>query len=279
VPPSRRSLPGPPLSLSFPGPPLSLSLPARPQTRSLPAPALITSAPADPTMTSSPDVPLITPEPTIVAGMPKHIGGGAAEAPADTAAPTTSTPGISHFSRLSDAPATVAAAESGAGQILRDAGLNVVWFDCRVIESLDDPTDFCRQPLSPAEILLRLLPENSRHGIADDAFGFAVPPVLASIYYQHAVLLAASTGYGVPGILACVIAHELGHLLLGPRSHSEIGIMRGHWGRNELRLIAWGGLHFTPQQAKAIRAEAQMRMRRETTGIIVASSVDYDGRR
>ena len=176
-------------------------------------------------------------------------------------------------------PATVAAAESGAGQILRDAGLNVVWSDCRVIESLDDPTEFCRQPLSPAEILLRLLPENSRHGIADDAFGFAVPPVLASIYYQHAVLLAASTGYGLPGILACVIAHELGHLLLGPRSHSEIGIMRGHWGRNELRLIAWGGLHFTPQQGKAIRAEAQVRMRRETTGIIVASSVDYDGRR
>jgi hypothetical protein len=175
-------------------------------------------------------------------------------------------------------PTTVAAAELGAGQILRDAGLNVVWFDCRVVESSPNPSDSCRQPLSPAEILLRVLPENSRQGIANDAFGFAVAPVLASVYYQHAVLLAAGTGYGVSVILACVIAHELGHLLLGPRSHSETGIMRGHWGRDELRLLVCGGLHFTPQQAKAIRVETQARMRRESTEIVVASSVDYDGR-
>lgn len=174
-------------------------------------------------------------------------------------------------------PATVAAAELGATEILRDAGLNVTWFDCQVAESSDNPSDYCRQPLAPAEILLRVLPETSRHGIENDAFGFAVPPVLASIYYQHAVYLAASTGYGIRVILACVIAHELGHLLLGPRSHSQTGIMRGHWGRDELRLVVCGGLHFTPQQAKAIRAAAQTRIRRESSELIVTRSTDYNG--
>jgi hypothetical protein len=124
--------------------------------------------------------------------------------------------------------------------------------------------------------MLRVLPEHSRNGIANDAVGFAIPPVLASIYYEHAIRLADDTGHGVSTLIAYVIAHELGHLLLSPSGHSEIGIMRAHWGPKELRLVVCGWLHFTPAQSRLIRVAAQARMRRESARIIVARSFDYD---
>jgi len=171
--------------------------------------------------------------------------------------------------------ATVAAAERGAGQILRDAGLNVIWMDCRFGESLDNPSGPCQQPLSPTEVLLRVLPDRHRNGIADDAFGFAVPPLLANVYYEHVTRLARIEGYEVTSILAGIIAHEIGHLMLGTSNHSETGLMQRHWGRIQLQSVRCGGLQFTPQQSKLIRAEGQRRMLLESTRSIVASSMSH----
>ena len=61
-------------------------------------------------------------------------------------------------------------------------------------------------------------------------------------------------------MLGCAIAHEVGHLLLGPSSHSAGGIMCGEWGPKELQLALMGRLLFASQQAKLIRAEARRRM-------------------
>jgi hypothetical protein len=60
-------------------------------------------------------------------------------------------------------------------------------------------------------------------------------------------------------ILACVIAHEIGHLLLGPNSHSPTGIMMGIWSPGVLRGAGWGRLRFTPQQAELIRGDVLAR--------------------
>lgn len=168
------------------------------------------------------------------------------------------------------------AAERAAGQILQDAGVEVIWFNCRLDASSDSSIDPCRQPLSPSEVVLRMLTNDNRRGITDDAFGSAVPPVLASIYYEQALWLATRTGYILHHLVGCVMAHELGHLLLGPGSHAESGIMKRHWGAKELRLMDWSGLHFTPQQAKLIRAEAEARMGRDSKDIVAANPIDYD---
>ena len=172
-------------------------------------------------------------------------------------------------------PTKVAAAERGAGHLLRVAGLNVIWIDCRVGEPPDSRSGPCEQSLSPSEVLLRVLQDRSRSGIPDDAFGFAVPPVMANVYYEPAERLARSEGYEVTSIFAGVIAHEIGHLMLGTSSHSEMGLMQRHWGRMQLQLIRCGGLYFTPQQSKLISAEGQRRMRLETPRIIVASSINH----
>jgi hypothetical protein len=51
-------------------------------------------------------------------------------------------------------------------------------------------------------------------------------------------------------ILGHVIAHEIGHILLGPGSHSETGIMSFPWGRKQLVDASRGLLRFTPEEAR-----------------------------
>lgn len=65
-------------------------------------------------------------------------------------------------------------------------------------------------------------------------------------------------------ILGSVMVHEIGHLLLGPNSHSDFGTMQGLWGRKQIRLIMWGKLGFTAQQSKLL-SEGQARLMLETT--------------
>lgn len=171
-------------------------------------------------------------------------------------------------------PDTIARAEREAGRIFHDAGLNVVWLDCPLRQTPVNPADPCQQPLGPANVFVRLLSDQTRKGIQDSVFGFAVLPALASVYYGTAVNLARSYGaeIDIPTILGCVMVHEIGHLLLGSNSHSETGIMQGQWGRKQVRELIKGDLLFTRQQSKLIRAEGQTRMSLEATQLRASSS-------
>ncbi len=171
-------------------------------------------------------------------------------------------------------PATVSKAEREAGRLLDEAGLNAVWIDCPVGQSAVIASDPCQQPLAPTDIVLRVLPDRARNGVQDSAFGIAVLPVLASVYYEHAASLARADGgeFETPIILGFVMAHEIGHLMLGSNSHSDTGIMQGQWERKQVRQIMRGDLHFTAQQSKLIRAEGQTRMNHESAQLRASSS-------
>jgi hypothetical protein len=54
-------------------------------------------------------------------------------------------------------------------------------------------------------------------------------------------------------VLACAIAHELGHLLLPVRGHSADGLMRACWSRDEFQRAAQGQLKFLPDEIALIR--------------------------
>ena len=71
----------------------------------------------------------------------------------------------------------------------------------------------------------------------------------------------ASAGYpaSVPEVLGCTIAHELGHILLGPNSHSVPGMMRPYWDITELQEAAQHFLLFDAKQAAQLRAEIMAR--------------------
>jgi hypothetical protein len=164
-------------------------------------------------------------------------------------------------------PAVLAGAEREAARILGKAGLQTVWLDCPAGHSTADRQDPCREPLEATDIALRVLSESSQNKFQDTAFGFAVVPVLASVYYDYVAHLARSDNaeFEIPIILGCVIAHEIGHLLLGSNSHSVSGIMQGHWERGQIRQAMTGTLLFTQEQARLIRAETQKRMRLQTS--------------
>jgi hypothetical protein len=59
-------------------------------------------------------------------------------------------------------------------------------------------------------------------------------------------------------LLGRVMVHELGHLLLGP-GHSRVGIMKAHWGPQDLHLSNLGMLDFTSEQAALIRSNLRGR--------------------
>jgi hypothetical protein len=157
----------------------------------------------------------------------------------------------------------LAQAEREAGRILGEAGVRAVWVDCLDRHSTDDPEGLCNKARKPIDVVLRVLPDTIRHGFQDTRFGFAFFPALASVYYEYVVRLANSDD-AVPIILGCAIAHEVGHLLLGPNGHSAAGIMRAEWGPKQLHLALMGGLLFASQQSKLILAEARRRMNLQT---------------
>jgi hypothetical protein len=76
----------------------------------------------------------------------------------------------------------------------------------------------------------------------------------------------------VPLLLGCAIAHELGHLLLGPNGHSAGGIMQGEWEPKQLRLALMGGLVFTSQQSKVLRVAARARIENQRDSLTSTSS-------
>ena len=55
-------------------------------------------------------------------------------------------------------------------------------------------------------------------------------------------------------VLAYVIAHEIGHLLLPGHAHSPTGLMQAQWDKALVHNAATGSLTFTEAQAARIRA-------------------------
>jgi hypothetical protein len=75
-------------------------------------------------------------------------------------------------------------------------------------------------------------------------------------YVLEARVNAAARVYRVHEsvILAVVIAHELGHLLLPPHAHSSIGLMRAAWNESDFFNAKRRNLLFAGREARLIRA-------------------------
>jgi len=167
------------------------------------------------------------------------------------------------YNKAQASTAILTSAEREAGRILGEAGLQPVWLDCLDRDPAADPQELCHKARELIDVVLRVLPGHIQTRLQDTLFGLVFPPTLASVYYEYAGRLA-STNNEISIVLGCAIAHELGHLLLGPGSHSAGGIMSGEWGSKELQLALMGRLLFASQQAKLMRAEARRRMSLQT---------------
>lgn len=85
------------------------------------------------------------------------------------------------------------------------------------------------------------------------------PPRVANVFYHRVLELEKATLSPAARVLGAVLAHELGHLLLGRGSHSAVGIMRCPWDTAELRELEKGTLVFDRQQRTRIIDEVRRR--------------------
>jgi hypothetical protein len=159
---------------------------------------------------------------------------------------------------------TLRMAERETAMIFRETGVETVWIDCRV-STAEPQTPACKQPFSSSDLFLKLLPPSMARDVASDGdtFGLAVteedrPGTGAMILYGRIAELATTERLYTEDILASVMAHEIGHLLLGG-GHSPTGIMRAKLNRRELLETGRGKLQFTPEQSLLIRDEVAAR--------------------
>ena len=163
------------------------------------------------------------------------------------------------------APATVlvnAAAE--ASRIFAQSGIDLTWTYCPLRPSPETPA-VCESEPAAGQIRVRVLGSHLNNHFQDSIFGFAIAPTFATVYYDSAQLLLKATGNSesnLPAVLGSLIAHEIGHLLLGENQHAASGIMRARWDIQQVQLLMKGALEFNPPQAVRMRMHARSSTRR-----------------
>jgi hypothetical protein len=93
-------------------------------------------------------------------------------------------------------------------------------------------------------------------GYFPGTFGYALPDarigVNATIFYDRIEQLNEPGMIDLATVLGRVMAHEIGHLLLGSTEHCPTGIMKGSWSKADLQNLAPGSAEFTVPQCAAI---------------------------
>ena len=77
---------------------------------------------------------------------------------------------------------------------------------------------------------------------------------IAQVFFRQVQDFARAYHVDPSTILAYVIAHEIGHLLLPGYRHSPTGVMQAGWDKAVVHDAAKGSLTFTEAQAAMIRA-------------------------
>ncbi len=160
-------------------------------------------------------------------------------------------------------------AKAEAAAVFRKIKVGTAWVDCALLGTKLPNDPGCNPRHGPTDLVLRIVPRSmtKRYGFRRDVLGFALN--VKKSRFGYAVYVFLDRLQGLPGwrsaerpvILGHLIAHEIGHLLLGYQKHSLAGLMRPGWDRKQLRQAVNGTLNFSSRQAKRIRADVLNRMR------------------
>ena len=158
---------------------------------------------------------------------------------------------ICNLGHLSEA--AVAKAEAEATAVFHSMGVEVVWAKCGAGPVSDDAVqqhwytirlrgDQPAPEPGPAslELLGRAFVSRGR------------PGYLADVYFARVRTLARRSEMDAAVVIGCVMAHELGHLLLGP-GHVPDGIMQAAWSTKEMEAMRRRWLRFNCAEYARIR--------------------------
>jgi len=150
-----------------------------------------------------------------------------------------------------------------AAGLLSAASIEADWRFCGE-SGLGDPAPeiVCDQLLAAGEKVVRIIrgPRPPRKLIPEPLGEATIDPAravgtLATVYYDRVVARAQIAEVDVDLLFGRVMAHELGHLLLGTTGHSPSGLMRRLWTVDQLRMGPRGDWEFCPNDlAKLARS-------------------------
>jgi hypothetical protein len=155
-------------------------------------------------------------------------------------------------------------ATEAATTVFQRVGVETAWLDCTASTAKGTNDTSCTKQSGPTHLVVRILPRSmaKRVGQHHSAFGFALPAsegrfgYIANVFSHRVSDLARSRGDEErPIILGHMLAHEMGHLLLGLGSHSDTGIMHVPWNGKQLDRVRFNNLLFTPKEAEQIRRQ------------------------
>ena len=171
------------------------------------------------------------------------VTGGCAEV-ADLTTDQAIAIGVYDYTHM--AKPVLAEAQSETTSIFGRFGVHLIWVHCLDRGSVSP----CRPLLSPGFITLNLVSRSMGSKIAmnDKRLGVTIDRTIYILYQPIEETIGAKDPERGQ-ILARIIAHELGHVLLPPKAHSDKGLMRPSWRLRDLQ----NEISFTSEQEKQIR--------------------------
>ena len=162
---------------------------------------------------------------------------------------------VSVFNDAGVEPSVWLQAQGRATEIMRRSGISLTWLDCgSPVSRMPDPN--CIAISYPRHLSVRVVRKVSP--VKGDIFGQSFQDAAGEgnyvlVYYASIKAFRAVTTVPTGELLGCVVAHELGHLLLGTASHSSTGLMSAVWQDPELRQAMRGNLFFTGDEGERMR--------------------------
>jgi len=151
----------------------------------------------------------------------------------------------------------LAAAEEQAREIFRRAGLETVWLNCSPKLEKHEPKSCYFADATHLTLKISSHAMNAQVRDRIDVLGTSYPDeqgagYFAYVFYDRVRELAQRRTLGHT-LLADVMAHEVGHLLLGSNSHSVSGIMCARWDAEQLRNVSEGRMSFAASESRQMR--------------------------
>jgi hypothetical protein len=149
-------------------------------------------------------------------------------------------------------PEALAAAQRLVERFYAAVGVRTEWMGTCAAAAADTPAvnDLVVILLDRRMAARRVLPTDS---IGSAAVSAGERGRVAYVNYDRVVRAATAASWWIRDLLAVVMAHEMGHLLLPPHSHSAFGLMRGQWSVSDLRRTRTRDFAFTRRQGALMR--------------------------
>ena len=77
---------------------------------------------------------------------------------------------------------------------------------------------------------------------------------VAFLFFDEAIEFSRVHQTAAALVMGTVVAHEIGHLLLGKRGHTSEGLMRASWSADDWQRASSGILLFSQRESQMMRA-------------------------